>query len=94
MRRLREEMGMQCELSHAFDFVYKAELENGLTEYEFDHVFTGVSDAVPAPDPEEVESWEYICEEDLALEIRDNPQLFSVWFRMIFPQLAPKTLIA
>ncbi len=94
MRRLQEEMGMKCELVHAFDFTYKAELENGLTEHEFDHVFTGISDALPAPNPDEVEAWEYICEEDLALELRDNPQLFTVWFRMIYPNLTPQTIVA
>ena len=41
IRRLHEEMGMQCELNAIFSFVYKAEFENGLTEHEFDHVFIG-----------------------------------------------------
>ena len=37
-RRLQEEMGMQCDLTPIFSFVYKANFENGLTEHEFDHV--------------------------------------------------------
>jgi isopentenyl-diphosphate delta-isomerase len=65
-----------------------------LTEHEFDHVFTGISDALPAPNPDEVEAWEYICEEDIALELRDNPELFTVWFRMIYPNLTPQTIVA
>ena len=40
-RRLKEEMGFSTDLEKIFDFTYKAAFENGLTEYEFDHVFAG-----------------------------------------------------
>ena len=39
--RLKEELGFETELEKVFDFIYKAEFDNGLAEYEFDHVFTG-----------------------------------------------------
>jgi isopentenyl-diphosphate delta-isomerase len=38
-RRLNEEMGFTAPLEKIFDFIYKAEFDNGLVEYEFDHVF-------------------------------------------------------
>ncbi len=38
-RRLQEEMGFSVSLEKVFDFLYKADFDNGLTEYEFDHVF-------------------------------------------------------
>ena len=37
-RRLKEELGFETSIEKIFDFVYKAEFENGLTEYEFDHI--------------------------------------------------------
>jgi len=40
-KRLQEEMGIVTPLTKAFDFIYKASFDNGLTEHEFDHVFTG-----------------------------------------------------
>src|SRR5687768_17165134 len=40
-RRLREEMGFECGLREAFVFTYRAELEGGLVEHEFDQVFVG-----------------------------------------------------
>ena len=43
-RRLYFEMGLNCELKHCFNFIYKADLENGLIEHEYDHVFIGYSD--------------------------------------------------
>ena len=50
-RRLYEEMGLKCEVKEIFAFVYKSTLENGLTEHEFDHVFTGVCDDHPRARP-------------------------------------------
>src|ERR1700728_4574124 len=41
MRRLYEELGFTAELKKIFDFTYRSEFENGLTEFEFDHVFVG-----------------------------------------------------
>ena len=44
-RRQQEDVkrrnGFETPLKKIFDFIYKAEFENGLTEYEFDHVFVG-----------------------------------------------------
>ena len=37
-------MGFETPLTEIFDFIYKAEFENGLAEYEFDHVFVGEYD--------------------------------------------------
>src|SRR5205085_1876666 len=43
-RRLYEEMGFTTKLEKAFDFIYRTEFDNGLTEHEFDHVYTGEYD--------------------------------------------------
>src|SRR5690348_5807899 len=40
-RRLVEELGFETELQPVFNFVYKANFENGLIEHEFDHVYFG-----------------------------------------------------
>ena len=37
-RRLFEEMGIKTNLRKVYDFIYKAELDNELTENEFDHL--------------------------------------------------------
>ena len=80
IRRLQEEMGMQCELKAIFSFVYKAEFENGLTEHEFDHVFFGQSDQTPVLNLEEVEDYRYIGLSVLQEEIKEAPQNFTPWF--------------
>ena len=57
-RRLREEMGFDSHLSKLFDFVYRANLEDGLIENEYDHVLVGWFEGVPKPDPTEVADWQ------------------------------------
>ncbi|MES2704741.1 MAG: isopentenyl-diphosphate Delta-isomerase [Bacteroidota bacterium] len=82
VRRLREEMGIACELQKIFTFLYKARLDNELTEHELDHVFTGISDDAPLPDPAEVAAWRYIKMDDLDAEIAGNPAAFTEWFKI------------
>ena len=38
-KRLKEEMGFECELNKKFSFVYNLDVGNGLTEHEFNSVF-------------------------------------------------------
>jgi isopentenyl-diphosphate Delta-isomerase len=59
-RRLMEEMGMTSNLTSVFNFIYKATLSNSLFEYEYDHVFFGVSELPPIINQEEVRDWKYI----------------------------------
>ena len=86
-RRLREEMGMSAELKKLFHFTYKAELENGLTEYELDHIFFGVSDTLPTPNPEEVMNYKYISASELNRDIVSNPDKYSAWFKLLFERV-------
>jgi isopentenyl-diphosphate Delta-isomerase len=82
MRRLDEEMGMKCEVTEAFSFIYKAHLENDLTEHEFDHVFIGFSDSVPKPNSEEVSAWAYLSPEVLMEEIALHPESYTEWLKL------------
>ena len=43
-RRLKEELGVRMPVEELYSFVYRAQFENGLTEYEYDHVFLGEYD--------------------------------------------------
>lgn len=86
-RRLREEMGLNCSLSYAFNFIYKAELGNGLTEYEFDHVFYGFSNDVPVINEDEVCSYKYVSMANLKNELTNHPEHFTAWFKLIFDKI-------
>ena len=86
-RRLKEEMGFDCNLKKIFDFVYKAELDNGLTEHEFDHVFIGYFNSYPKTNPTEVANWKWEKFSDIEDEIKSKPENFTVWFRIAFDRV-------
>ena len=83
-RRLREEMGLDCELTPVDSFVYFAQLEDGLTEHEFDHVFIGYSDAGPRPDPGEVGEWQWVHPEHIEEQLEVIPGDYTAWFAQAF----------
>jgi isopentenyl-diphosphate delta-isomerase len=86
-RRLSEEMGLVAELTEVFTFAYKADVGNGLIENEFDHVFLGVSNQNPSPNPAEVSDWTWVTIEELDQELIGNPERYSPWFRQCFSEV-------
>jgi isopentenyl-diphosphate delta-isomerase len=85
-RRLFEEMGFTAELKELFHFIYKAPFDNGLTEHELDHVMIGYSNQNPVINPEEVESWKWMSIEAIKADMMDNPNAYTVWFKIIFDE--------
>jgi isopentenyl-diphosphate delta-isomerase len=81
-RRLQEEMGFACRTKKAFHFIYRAYLEEGLIEHEFDHVFTGEYNGMISPDPSEVADYRWIKLKDLHMEILTAPGEFTIWFKI------------
>jgi len=86
-RRLMEEMNLVCDLTHQFTFTYKAVLEKGLTEYEFDHVYFGQSNEYPQPNPAEVVSWKYLGLKEIEEEIKHHPELYTSWFKLMLTKI-------
>jgi isopentenyl-diphosphate delta-isomerase len=83
-RRLREEMGFETDLTFKGSFIYKAPFDNGLTEHELDHILVGHYTGEPRINSEEVASWRWISMNDLKKDIDQNPDLYTVWFKIIF----------
>ena len=86
-RRLKEEMGMQCDMHEVFTFIYKAPVGLGLIEHEFDHVWFGQSDEEPHINTEEVASWKYMSLDDIAVDIKAHPELYTEWFKISFDEI-------
>ena len=89
-RRIKEEMGMECELINVFSFTYLAKLENGLTEHEFDHVFFGFSDDLPIINKEEVKAFSYLSMADLRKELLLKPEAYTEWLKICFGRVVEK----
>lgn len=83
-RRLAEEMGLHCELKYLLNFTYSAKLDNALTECEIDHAYIGYSDAIPVIDKREAAGYEYVDMDVIAQRLQQTPEIFTVWFRLIF----------
>lgn len=83
-RRLREEMGFDSDLSEIFHFVYRADLEDGFIENEYDHVLVGSFDGVPKPDPAEIAEWRWVDMATLSVDLKEHPESYTYWFRISF----------
>lgn len=83
-RRLVEEMGITCKLKELFSFIYKEQLDDEMTEYEFDHVFIGNYDSDPVINTAEVDDWKKISYDELHKDILENPDNYTYWFKEIY----------
>ncbi len=86
-RRLPEEMGFDCTLRYWKSFTYRSVLDNELTEHEIDHLYTGTYNDAPVINPQEVNAWQYLSLQEAEQWMNAAPQEFTVWFRLIFPEL-------
>ncbi|MCB9202232.1 MAG: isopentenyl-diphosphate Delta-isomerase [Flavobacteriales bacterium] len=91
-RRLREELGIQAELKYIFHFIYKEDVGGGLIEHELDYVFIGnYNDEVPF-NPDEVNAVKWIKIQELNLDIQENPEKYTAWFKIIYNQYRKELL--
>ena len=86
-RRLSEELGFTTEINKLFHFIYKASVENGLTEHEYDHVFTGTYEGEIKPAKDEVADYCYQEMEEINRALNEHPGKFTSWFRLAFPKV-------
>lgn len=86
-RRLKEEMGFTTDLKEAFNFIYKTDFDNGLTEHEFDHVFIGNYNNPVTADEQEVKDYRYLAMSDIRASLQTHPHTYTSWFKIAFPKL-------
>jgi isopentenyl-diphosphate delta-isomerase len=87
-RRLKEEMGFDTPLKKIFDFIYRVDFDNGLTEFEFDHVYSGIYTGHDLePDQHEVSDYCFRSLEDIQQDMDSRPEKYSSWFRIAFPKV-------
>ncbi|MCX6723191.1 MAG: isopentenyl-diphosphate Delta-isomerase [Candidatus Staskawiczbacteria bacterium] len=90
-KRLKEEMGFDCHLSEIFSFIYKAKLNNDLTEYEFDHIFIGKFNGKPVINKKEVKDFKWVNYEFLERDIKQNPKIYTYWFKKCYKKVFSKS---
>lgn len=87
MRRLREEMGFECEVREVFEFIYHAKLNNGLYEHEYDHVVVGRFDGNPTPNRDELDEWKWADPITIKFDVEKHPEDYTYWFRISLHEL-------
>ena len=70
-----------------FSFVYRTVFENGLTEYEFDHVFVGEYNGIFSVNYNEASEVKWFEFEELKKMMQNSPGLFSSWFIIAAPRI-------
>ena len=79
-RRVKEELGCEAhDLREVASFVYRAAFDNGLVEFEYDHVLLGSFAGELAPDPDEVDATRWVTPDELAVELAEHPERFTAW---------------
>lgn len=86
-RRMLEELGVQAACEELFHFVYRTAYENGLTEYEYDHVFLCQYAGEVHPSQEEIEEVRWVAIEDLRKDVIENPASYASWFLIALPRV-------
>jgi isopentenyl-diphosphate Delta-isomerase len=84
--RLQFELGFSTPTQDAFTFLYKAALDNNLTEHELDHVLFGVCNNAPQTfNTNEVSELIYKPLHFLMHDVVDNPSQYTAWFIIALP---------
>lgn len=87
LRRLNEELGFQTPVNKIFEFTYRAAFDNGLTEHEYDHVFTGEYNGKLNINPDEVSDYCFRDIEDIRAAMQSHPEEFTKWFHIVFDRI-------
>jgi isopentenyl-diphosphate delta-isomerase len=80
-RRLKEELGVDCDLRFLARTHYRADVGNGLIEDEVVHLFVGAYDGPVTPDPDEVAGFDWVTQAELRTKIAADPERYTYWFR-------------
>lgn len=82
-RRLKEEFGLQADLTPQFKFYYTSPSGSRAAEKEIDQVFFGRTNNRPKPNPKEIQSWRYLSLE----QIKTAPLNYAPWFKLILKKM-------
>ena len=85
-RKLQQEMGIDVTPQFSHKFIYKVDLENNLTEHEYDYVYVGRYDGEPHINEDEVAEWRFEDLEHVRADIEKSPGDFTYWFKLIINQ--------
>ncbi len=81
-RRLKEELGIECELWFTHRFRYQAQYDANGAEHELCSVYVGRYDRDPAPNPQEIAAHQWIAPAALDAWIAKTPETLTPWLKL------------
>jgi isopentenyl-diphosphate delta-isomerase len=81
-RRLRQELGFECELTYLYKFMYQAQFGETGAEREFCSVYFGYYDGPVDPNVSEIAAWRLVDIKSLNEELAADGDRFSPWFKL------------
>jgi isopentenyl-diphosphate delta-isomerase len=91
-RRIREELGVESELTYLYKFVYHAEFGEIGSEHENCYVYAGHFNGEVHADPEEIQEWRFVTPAELTEQITANSDHFTPWFKLEWAEIRSKYL--
>lgn len=86
-RRIREELGVSCELRYLYKFVYHAQFGDVGAEHEHCWVFVGHFDGTVDINRDEISDWRFIQPADLTADIAANAGRYTPWLKLEWERL-------
>jgi isopentenyl-diphosphate delta-isomerase len=86
-RRLREEMGFDCQLREIGPIQYSLDVGNGLVEREYLHVFVGEWNGRPEPAVDEVSEWQWCAPSAIDAALATQASRYTAWFPLTWPHV-------
>jgi len=80
-------MGFLTSLEEVFKFIYRAKYNEIWGERELDQVFVGSYSGEVKPNPDEAEDYKWISMTKLKKDIKENPEIYTPWFKIIIEKL-------
>lgn len=87
LRSLSEEMGLNCKIKELFTTVYNLNVDKGLHEYEYGHIFAGLTNELPDVNPREVWDWTFLPTHVILQDEQTHPEKYTPWFRELYQQV-------
>lgn len=92
-RKLEQELGITSVDVHEIGHMrYYYQFDNGLSEFEYDHIFVGYFDGEININTNEVDSIKWMEIEKICEDVVNNPRQFTPWFIQMLPFIKKYTM--
>ena len=90
-RRIKQELGIDTELTYLYKFEYQARFEDVGSEHELCWVWIGFAEATDiVANENEVADWRFFRREELDYELTNNPNRYTPWMKMEWEEIHNK----